>query len=73
MAETIQAKPETARGRAIYEMLLAVHAGIRRDLERVDHLAAQTLVLGQKNGRHPAAADARNRPVAPSDERPCHS
>src|SRR3954466_2272930 len=43
MAETIQAMPETARGRAIYEMLLAVHAGIRRDLERIDHLAAQTL------------------------------
>ena len=32
---TFEAKPETARGRAMYEMLLAVHALIRRDLERV--------------------------------------
>ena len=34
-------QPETARGRAIYRMLLAVHAGIRRDLETVEGLAAQ--------------------------------
>jgi hypothetical protein len=36
-----EAKPETARGRAIFELLLAVHAGIRHDLERVEGLAAQ--------------------------------
>jgi hypothetical protein len=33
--------PETARGRAIYEMLLGVHAHIRRDLVAVEGLAAQ--------------------------------
>jgi len=38
-----EAKPETARGRVIYEMLLAVHASIRRDLERVERLASQAL------------------------------
>jgi iron-sulfur cluster repair protein YtfE (RIC family) len=31
--------PETYRGRATYEMLLSVHAKIRRDLERVELLA----------------------------------
>jgi hypothetical protein len=36
-------KPETRRGRAIYEMLLAVHASIRRDLERVERLAERSL------------------------------
>ena len=40
---SVEAKPETPRGRAIYEMLLAVHAMIRRDLERVERLAAQAL------------------------------
>ena len=39
----LEAKSETRRGRAIYEMLLAVHAKIRRDLERVERLAAQAL------------------------------
>ena len=32
--------PETARGRLLYEMLLAVHAGIRGDLARVERLAS---------------------------------
>jgi hypothetical protein len=36
-------RPETARGRATYRLLLAVHAAIRSDLERVERLAAQTL------------------------------
>ncbi len=36
-------RPETRRGRAIYQMLLAVHAKIRRDLERVERLAEQAL------------------------------
>jgi len=36
---TFEAKSETLRGRATYEMLLAVHAKIRRDLERVEWLA----------------------------------
>ena len=36
-------KPETPRGRATYEMLLGVHASIRRDLERVERLAEQAL------------------------------
>jgi iron-sulfur cluster repair protein YtfE (RIC family) len=35
----LEAKPETARGRTIYELLLAVHSKIRRDLERVERLA----------------------------------
>jgi hypothetical protein len=38
-----EAKPETIRGRAMYELLLAVHAEIRRDLERVERLAAQAV------------------------------
>jgi Hemerythrin HHE cation binding domain len=37
------AKPETARGRAMYEMLLAVHAHIRRDLDLIEELATQAL------------------------------
>jgi hypothetical protein len=37
----LEERPETARGRAVYELLLAVHAGIRRDLERVEGLAAK--------------------------------
>lgn len=36
-------RPETARGRLLYKMLLAVHALIRRDLERVEQLAAAVL------------------------------
>ena len=36
-----EATPETARGRWMYEMLLAVHAAIRRDLELIEGLAAQ--------------------------------
>jgi hypothetical protein len=35
--------PETVRGRAMYERLLAVHAHIRRDLEIVQGLAARAL------------------------------
>ncbi|HEX3561837.1 MAG TPA: hemerythrin domain-containing protein [Solirubrobacterales bacterium] len=38
---SFQTKPETIRGRTIYELLLAVHAKIRRDLERVEGLAGQ--------------------------------
>jgi iron-sulfur cluster repair protein YtfE (RIC family) len=41
--KAIEANPETDRGRATYELLLAVHAKIRRDLERVERLAAQVL------------------------------
>jgi hypothetical protein len=33
-------RPETARGRVLYEMLLAIHARLRRDLARVAQLAA---------------------------------
>jgi hemerythrin-like domain-containing protein len=40
---SLEAKPETRRGHAIYDMLLGVHAGIRRDLERVERLAEQAL------------------------------
>lgn len=40
---SIEARPETRRGRAIYQILLAVHAKIRRDLERVERLAAEAL------------------------------
>jgi hypothetical protein len=36
-------RPETARGRLLYKMLLAVHSGIRRDLERVEQLTAAVL------------------------------
>jgi iron-sulfur cluster repair protein YtfE (RIC family) len=36
-------QPETVRGRAIYRLLLGVHAAVRGDLERVERLAAQAL------------------------------
>ena len=36
-------KSETLRGRVIYDLLLAVHAKIRRDLERVERLAEKAL------------------------------
>jgi hypothetical protein len=36
-------RPETARGRLLYKMLLAVHSAIRRDLARVEQLAAAVL------------------------------
>jgi len=39
----LEARPETLRGRAIYDMLLAVHGAIRRDLERVERLAERAL------------------------------
>ena len=39
----LEAVPETSRGRAIYQMLLAVHSEIRRDLERVQKLAEAAL------------------------------
>jgi Hemerythrin HHE cation binding domain len=38
-----EAKPETARGRAMFEMLLVVHAAIRRDLDLIQGLATQAL------------------------------
>jgi hypothetical protein len=38
-----EGKPETARGRAIYQTLLGVHAHIRRDLDLIQELAAQAL------------------------------
>jgi hemerythrin-like domain-containing protein len=37
----IEAEPETARGRAMYRSLLAVHAYIRRDLDLIEELAVQ--------------------------------
>jgi ElaB/YqjD/DUF883 family membrane-anchored ribosome-binding protein len=40
---SFEERPETARGRALFEMLIAVHAAIRRDLERAEALAAQAL------------------------------
>jgi iron-sulfur cluster repair protein YtfE (RIC family) len=40
---SFEAKPQTARGRAMYGMLLAVHALIRRELELIQELAAQAL------------------------------
>jgi hypothetical protein len=39
----IEARPETVRGRLIYQMLLAVHAEIRADLERAEQLAGDAL------------------------------
>jgi Hemerythrin HHE cation binding domain len=40
---SFDAAPETARGRAMYESLLAVHAFIRGDLDLMEELAAQAL------------------------------
>jgi hypothetical protein len=37
---SVEAKPETARGRAMFEQLLWVHSVIRRDLKIVEQLAA---------------------------------
>jgi Hemerythrin HHE cation binding domain len=42
-AVAFEDRPETARGRLLYKMLLAVRSGIRRDLERVEQLAAAVL------------------------------
>jgi hypothetical protein len=39
-ATDFERTPETARGRALYELLLTVHAHIRRDLDTVQRLAA---------------------------------
>jgi iron-sulfur cluster repair protein YtfE (RIC family) len=39
----VEATPETARGRAMYEMLLAVHAAIRSNLDLIQGLATQAL------------------------------
>ena len=36
-----EARPETDRGRWMYEMLLAVHGHIRRDLDLIEELAKQ--------------------------------
>ena|SRR2546423_2592540 len=41
--KAFEARAETARGQAIYELLLSVHRRIRRDLERVERLAAEAL------------------------------
>jgi Hemerythrin HHE cation binding domain len=38
-----ETQPETVRGRVTYRLLLAVHAAVRSDLERVERLAAQAL------------------------------
>jgi Hemerythrin HHE cation binding domain len=40
---TFEDQPETARGRMLYRMLLAVHARIRSDLASVEQLAAAVL------------------------------
>ena len=40
-ATSFEAMPETARGRWMYEALLAVHAAIRRDLDLIQALAEQ--------------------------------
>jgi hypothetical protein len=40
---SVEPKAETTRGRAMFEMLLAVHALIRRDLERIEQLATWAL------------------------------
>jgi Hemerythrin HHE cation binding domain len=39
----LEALPETVRGRVTYELLLAVHAAVRRDLVQVERLAAEAL------------------------------
>ena len=40
---SFEARPETARGRWMYEALLTVHAHIRRDLDLIEALAEQAL------------------------------
>ena len=45
-------RPETARGRMLYRALLAVHASIRRDLTRVEQLAAAVLDGLSADGVH---------------------
>ena len=42
-APVFEAAPETARGRMLYQTLLAVHALIRRDLTTVERLAAAVI------------------------------
>jgi hypothetical protein len=41
IADRFEQRPETARGRAMHEMLLVIHAHLRRDLETIKGLAAQ--------------------------------
>jgi Hemerythrin HHE cation binding domain len=41
MRTSFEARPETDRGRAIFEMLLAVHAAIRRNLDLIQELATK--------------------------------
>jgi hypothetical protein len=43
MTAVFEERPETARGRMLYQSLLAVHAMIRRDLDTVEQLAAAVL------------------------------
>jgi Hemerythrin HHE cation binding domain len=43
MPPSIEAKSETARGRAMYEMLLVVHAAVRSNLDLIQQLATQAL------------------------------
>ena len=57
-----EAKPETERGRAMFQELLWVHAAIRRDLELVEKLAADV-------GRRPARRGGRKRPGRAQDDR----
>jgi Hemerythrin HHE cation binding domain len=42
-APVFEDQPETARGRTLYRALLAIHALIRRELERVEELSAAVL------------------------------
>jgi iron-sulfur cluster repair protein YtfE (RIC family) len=40
---SLEARPETVRGRLMYHLLLSVHTEIRKDLERVERLAEDAL------------------------------
>ena len=57
---TFEDQPETARGRLLYRSLLAVHALIRSELERVDRLAIAVMDGLPADGVHDELADLRS-------------
>ncbi len=57
---TFEDHPETARGRLLYQSLLAVHALIRSELARVERLAAAVMDGLPADGVHEELADLRS-------------
>jgi hypothetical protein len=58
-APVFEDRPETARGRLLYQTLLAVHVMIRRDLTTVERLAAAVLDGLPADGLHEELAELK--------------